>query len=179
MTIKLTPLNDQEIRDFCRELAKSDSYSVIITLTSGELLFGDLHLEIKFLNEKPDETLWYISRYEEGFGYLSVKLQPENLLFNTENGRKFGDSYIINLKNKLISGIRQFTWNHDNFEAMRWIPNPYAKLIAENNLRVAKNNNLNVGDSIEASLSNPNLPSDGIEFEYEELIYIDWDFIKN
>lgn len=179
MTFKLKSLNEQEIRDFCKELAKSDSYSVIITLTSGELLFGDLRLEIKFHDEKPDEQMWYIARYEEGFGYLAVKLLPEILLFNTENGQKYQDSYLIDLKNELISGITKFSWNNNNFKAMRWIPNPYAKLIAENNLRVAQNNQLNVGSYFEGSLSDPNLPFEGIKFDYEELIYVDWDFIKN
>ena len=134
MNSYLEPLKNDEIKDSIKELAKIDEYSVVITLIDGKLLFGDLRPNFQFFDELPDENKWWVAKEEDNY-YIAIELQPKLLFFNTEAGEKFGSSYCINLNTDIISDIKPLNWVK-NLIPLRWIPNPYAKLICKNNIEV-------------------------------------------
>jgi len=58
MEYNLESLPSSDIQYITLELAKSNNHSVIITLTNGEQLFGDLFPEFRFFDKTPDEEEW-------------------------------------------------------------------------------------------------------------------------
>jgi hypothetical protein len=172
----LESLNSDEIKNICKNIAEFSNYTVSITLVTGEILFGDLRPEMRFFDELPDENLWWVARKNDN-KFCSIKLDPGLLIFNTEDGKMYGDSYTISLKNELISDIKPITWIED-FKNLRWVKNPYAKIICRNNLKIAENNELYIGWYGEYSLITEGLGSSGITFTKDEIISIDWEFMN-
>ena len=168
-------LKTKDIYKIVKKIAESNNHSVIITLINGDILLGDLNLDMKHFDSPPHEEEWWVARKDLG-GYLSVKLQPKGLYFNTEEGRKYSDSLMIKLKNNLISDIQHLNWK--DLEPVRWMPNPFAKMIFKNNVKVAKNWGLTIETYYEGGFSEKKLPPDGIKFTNEQLIYVDWDFMS-
>ncbi|PKL67638.1 MAG: hypothetical protein CVV28_05045 [Methanobacteriales archaeon HGW-Methanobacteriales-1] len=157
-----------------KKIAESSNYSVIITLISGDILVGDLHLDEKFFKKPPQEDGWLVVEKNSG-GYLSVNLNPESILFNTEEG-KTGDSHEIYLRNDIIADIRYLNW--DNLEPVKNIPNPFAQMVCTNNFKIAKKFGLKIGGLSEFSLSVENIPQEGIKFNKDTLLFVDWEFMS-
>lgn len=177
MQHELKALNQEELKESMLELIEIDDYSVILTLIDGEILFGDLSPDIRFFDTKPDEKEWYIKE-EEDNSFFSVRLLPDILHFNDPKGEMYGSSFVINgLNIGIIASIKHVNWMED-LTPLRWIPNPYASIICKNNLKVAKKYNLEVFTYFESSLPT-NKISHGITFEYDEMIYTDWEFISH
>jgi hypothetical protein len=175
MEYNLESLPSSDIQYITLELAKSNNHSVIITLTNGEQLFGDLFPEFRFFDKTPDEEEWGLVE-KDGDMNIYVKLLPKMLLFNTKEGQKYGDSFFIELKHDFISDIRNLNW--ENLEEVRWMPNPFATMICEHNFTVAENCGFKIRNYLEASLSEMNIPPEGILFTREQLIYADWEFLS-
>jgi len=167
------------------ELSKKGNTSVIITLVSGELVFGDLTLESQHqyleLIPQQDRNLKvreYIQHVKPKEGW-PIREDLE-LNFNAPEGKIHGHGKIISIPKKLISEIRKIPWKNKELTNLpvKNYPNPFAKIIHDNNLSVSKRYNFEVCDFIECALSREGIPPTGIEFDKQELIYVDWDYFS-
>lgn len=165
------------------ELVKKGNISVIVTLVSGELVFGDLtfdsqneYLEFIPQQDRSSKIREYIKHVKPKGGW-AIKEDLE-LDFNAHKGQIHGYAKTIRVPKKLIAEIREVPWKNKELVSLRVknYPNPFAKIIHDNNLSISKKYNFEVWDSIECALSKQGIPPTGIEFDKEELIYVDWDY---
>lgn len=122
------------------ELLKKGSTSVIITLVSGELVFGDLNLESQHqyleLIPQQDRSLKvreYIEHVKPEEGW-PIREDLE-LSFNALQGKIHGYGKTISIPKKLISEIREIPWENKELTnlPLKNYPNPFAKIIHDNN----------------------------------------------
>ncbi len=167
------------------ELVKKGNISVIVTLVSGELVFGDLTLDsqneyLEFIpqQDRSPKIREYIKHVKPKGGW-AIKKDLE-LNFNARKGQIHGYAKTIRVPKELIAEIREVPWKNKELVSLRVknYPNPFAKIIHHNNLSISKKYNFEVWDFIECALSKQGIPPTGIEFDKEELIYVDWDYFS-
>ena len=176
------PLETEIINNTIARIGMGKSTSIEVVLLDGELIFGDLswetyenYLHLIPENEQTDDVELLLEEFKPKNGW---KIEDYILLhFNSLSGKIHGHSYIIKIDKKFISGIRSFSFSSDL--NIKNIPNPDATFIYNNNIKIASKYALGVSNYIEMALSEEGISSEGIYFENEEIIYIDWNFIKN
>lgn len=173
--MKYEALNPEDNRTILKSIVKSNNHSVIVTLINGDILFGDLHLDMQFFETPPEGEEWFVAKKMTG-EFLAVKLEPEKLFFNTIDGHEAGDCLFITLNKDIIVDIQHLNWI--GLEPVKDMPNPYATMTCEHNIEVAKKFDLTIEEYCEFSLSEENLPPNGIELKGEQLLYVDWDFMS-
>lgn len=184
--VKLDTLDLQIIENSIKTIINSGNWSTILTLVDGELLFGDLHYLPRFFDGTPEEAekagLWIPDkgRSRSSEWRFAYQLRPVPLVFNSEEGTKHGRAREIIVRDGLISGIRPLPWTDESlsFQTLKNIPNPMASLICKHNIIVAAKYVLFVSELIECALDETAIPSGGIEFRIDEIIYADWEFFS-
>lgn len=153
---------------------------VAVTLTNGHLLLG-------------------------GISEAPVREAREILIgFNTEDGRRYGSSYLVVVPVDLVADVEVIPLDDESTPrpadddpavaglrlilgqelldsldlriAPRDYANPLASIICEHNLSVASSNGLRVEGYVERALSQEAVPQDGVRFDSDVLLYVDWDF---
>jgi hypothetical protein len=172
-----TSINEQMLRKKLEELAPADL--IAVTLTDTSILLGGV---FKFWQQIWDE---------EGVVALS---------FNTEAGKRFGNSCFVHIPISLIAGISviplddtstpKLSTDDAQVEFLREIgieldmrlpvqdyPNPLASIIYEHNMSVIESVGFKIVNYMEKALSTEGIPTEGIHFDDEFLIYADWAFL--
>lgn len=156
IAVKLESLDPTLLEEAIKTLIDSGHRSVILSLIQGEILVGDFHPSVDF------------------------QFLPVALIFNTREGKVFGHAHVIQVPPDYVSGIRPLVWTRDSLSELpvKWIPNPLATLICDHNLLVAEKYGFDIWGYREMALPQSGVPSTGIEFEKDELIYVDWEFFS-
>ncbi len=154
--MKLEALDPNILKQGIKTLIDSSHRSVILSLIQGDIVIGDFHY------------------------FDEAQLLPVPLIFNTREGKVFGHAHLIEVPPDYISGIRPLVWTDDSLSGLpvKWVPNPLATLICDHNLVVAEKYGLDVWGYAEKALPQSGVPATGIEFEKDELIYVDWEFFS-
>ncbi len=131
--------------------------------------------------------------------------QTVNVGFNTSKGERFEQSRIIQIGINLIGDIQPIPLSDESLPkvgeddpslaflremgvkdkkfarlAVQDYPNPLASVICEHNLQIAAKYNLSVffDPFIEKALSMAGIPTEGIKFDKDYLLYADWEFFQ-
>ena len=124
-----------------------------------------------------------------------------SLGFNTEKGKRFGISHIVDIPLSLVANIQPIPLSEASIPKieeddsqlafMRELgmtdakfarlpvqdyPNPLASVICNHNLHIIASHNLAILDHVEMALSKDAIPSQGIFLTEDFLLYVDWDF---
>jgi hypothetical protein len=171
------PINIPKAQQLISSVSSTDLLA--FTLTNGDILLGELHQHGKWNKE-------------------SI-----NIAFNMSDGRRYGQSRIIEVPITCISSIKIIPLNEDcapriqsndpEAEFLREFgfdiegsiklpahnyPNPLASTIYEHNMPIAEANNFKALYLIEESLSQDGIPTEGIHFYDDFLMYVDWEFFQ-
>lgn len=161
-------------------------FSLVVMFTNGDLLFGELNDENfsnkkelnKFLQDK-DKKNWTWVINDEFDRISAVQVNPLKIRFESRIKGSYNSyfNHDLNIDRKLISDIRIKKWY--------FADSSQRNIISENNFKVAKKHGLEITThqnmvffSGGAGLG-PWETDEGISFEDDELIYIDWDFISH
>ena len=123
--------------------------------------------------------------------------------FNTLDGKRFGHSRYVQIPINLIADIqsiplsdgciprvdeddtdlaflRELGFTDEKYARLmvQDYPNPLASIIYEHNIDIIGKYELPVLDFIEKSLSEDAIPPEGIKFEDDLILYVDWDFFS-
>jgi len=155
--VKLKALDPTLLEQVIKTLIDSGHRSVIVSLIQGDIIIGDFHLSVDF------------------------SVFPVALIFNTREGKIFGHAHVIQVPPDYISGIRPLVWTRDSLSGLpvKWVPNPLASLICDHNLLVAEKYGFDTWGYKEMALPQSGVPATGIEFEEDEVIYVDWEFFSH
>lgn len=126
-----------------------------------------------------------------------------SLAFNTEEGKRFGKSHIVDIPVSMIanvqpipldnSSIPQIAKDDPQLAFMRKLgftdekfarlpvqdyPNPLATIICRHNLQLVSSRDLPLSGYVEKALSQDAISPQGIFLEEDFLLYVDWDFFS-
>ncbi|MBU4222662.1 MAG: hypothetical protein KKA10_13815 [Euryarchaeota archaeon] len=179
------PLKTEIIDNAIARIGMEGEISIEVVLLNGEIIFADLslitygnYLHLIPENEQSDEVRRFLENFKPEDGW---KIRDSLLLFfNSVDGKKHGASHVIEVNKKFISGLRSFSFAGDAFNlGIKNIPNPFATVIYNNNIKIATKYGFTVRNYFEMGLSEEAIPPEGIHFEKEEIIFVDWDFIQH
>lgn len=171
-----SPMNTKKLLKNLETLSPADL--ITVTLTETSILLGGV---FKFWKDAWDED------------------RVVALSFNTDKGKRFGDSCIAHIPITSIAGVfavpldnastprisaddpqvqflREMGIDLDLRLAVQDYPTPLASIIYEHNMRVATAVGLEISYYVEKSLSPDGIPSGGICFDNDFLMYADWAF---
>ena len=175
------PLETEIINNTIARIGIGKNVSIEVVLLDGELIFGDLswqtyenYIHLIPVNDLPIDVCCSLEFSKPKNGW---EIEDNILLqFNSVNGKIYGDSNVIKIDKKFITGIRSFSLLSDL--SISNIPNPDAVSIYNNNVKIASKYALGISNYIEMALSEESIPSEGINFKDDEIIYTDWNFIN-
>ena len=175
------PLETEIINNTIARIGIGKNVSIEVVLLDGELIFGDLswqtyenYIHLIPVNDLPIDVCCSLEFSKPKNGW---EIEDNILLqFNSVGGKIYGDSNVIKIDKKFITGIRSFSLLSDL--SISNIPNPDAVSIYNNNVKIASKYALGISNYIEMALSEESIPSEGINFKDDEIIYTDWNFIN-
>jgi len=180
MEQQLEPLSEKDRIKIIVNILESGTYSLAITLISGETLFGDPTLDFSFQYGPYSGKI-----KEESFSDWRARfVQPigdyVDLLFPDGAGTVHGHSFCVQIPNNVIAniqGIEPFIKNGPE-RALRNSPNPLSIEIMEHNMDIIKRLNLKRRDYMEMALSKKAISGDGIVFNDFQLLYSNWEYFR-
>ena len=177
---KFEPLSEQGRISAIVNFLETGYYSLAITLTTGDVLFGDQDFDLGF------QYLPYSKKYRESEDKKLLKMfekpisDPIVLLFPDGSGTVYGHSYGVWIPISRITHIQRIIplIKEGPESALRNSPNPLSKSIKEHNFEIIERLGLKWRDYMEMALSKEAIPGGGIIFDRFELIYADWEYFK-
>ncbi|NQE45458.1 hypothetical protein C5S31_05500 [ANME-1 cluster archaeon GoMg2] len=177
---KFDPLSEQERISAIVNFIETGYYSLAITLTTGDVLFGDQDFDLGF------QYLPYSKKYRESEDKKPLKMSEKPisdhivLLFPDGSGTVHGHSYGVWIPVSWIAHIQGIVLlvKEGPERALRNSSNPLSKSIKEHNFEIIERLDLKWRDYIEEALSKEAIPGGGIIFDRFELIYADWEYFK-
>lgn len=185
--MKIQSLDENLIKKTLINFFKNNNVYIKVTLITGDLLFGRFDFDYNFLSENfvfgrfhPNNKysdasifndLWIHDYDEELNGFTTYKIEPLYLYY---------DNIKLEIPYHIIADLTMLGWDktsnpfkyHNDFE------NPLSKIIFEHNNKVSVKNNLKQGLILYNAYPPKNL-NDKITFQYNEMIYVDREFISN
>jgi hypothetical protein len=132
------------------------------------------------------------------------KRKTVNVAFNMSDGKRYGQAQIAEVPIEQISSIQQVPLSDESkpqmneedpevdflkeigFDVKGGIklpvhnyPNPLASIIFQHNIPIVEQNKLRTLYLVEESLSQDGIPTEGIHFDDDFLLYVDWDFFES
>jgi len=174
----LPPLSDAALAQALQPVRESDL--VAITLADGQILLGGILPPP--MSEARGISLSFNSRNGGRHGYSHIVEVPSDLV---------ADIAVLPLADVSLPRLRPDDPQVDSLKQIlgeellagldlrippRDYPTPVASILCEHNLKVASSHELPLSGYMEAALSMDALPPDGIYFEGDVLLYVDWDF---
>lgn len=182
--MNFAPLEKTDIEQFIKSAILTKSYSLIITLLDGDLIFGDLRLLSRVVSsiEEAETHGLFMPPQELNIDdfCLAYKLTPVVLAFNSIEGTIHGRAHSIELPNDVIAQLTPLPWHAESLlgHGFKNAPNPLASVIFEHDQYVADKYGLKLSLFLEMAMPTETISKKGITFSSSELIYADWDFFS-
>ena len=167
-------------------ILENDYYSLAITLISGDILLGDPTTDFD------REYLPYSEKYKGCVKGMELPISDNiALLFPDDQGMIYGSSYAVSIPVTLIARIQgleplinidneKMSFDHPGGSlALRNLPNPLSKIIRDRNCEIIKRLHLLLLSYNEEAISEKAILGENITLSREQIIYADWDYIKN
>lgn len=178
------PLTEEERRDLFAEILDSGYRNVAITLTTGQILYGDISIDIITQYKE------YTKSFQEISGWSDFNGKPISnsieIGFPDGSGTIFGHSHSVTIPVDMIAdvqGLVPYVRIDESEKLMRGAeeylhnaPNPLAKSVCEHNNKIILDIGLKYGSHIECGLDREAVPPEGIYFDGFTLIYSDWKY---
>ncbi|KAF5032428.1 hypothetical protein DSECCO2_617340 [anaerobic digester metagenome] len=185
--MKIEYLDENLIKKTLINFFKNNNVYIKVTLITGDLLFGRFDFDREFLSDNfvfgrfhPNNNysdtsifndLWIPEYDEELNGFRTYKIQPLYLYYG---------SIQLEIPYHIIADLTMLGWDQTTnpFKYHGDFDNPLSKLIFEHNNKVSIKNNLKQGIRLYNAYP-PKSLNEEITFQYNEMIYVDREFISN
>lgn len=176
----LTVLSRKELHQRLRRFIDQSAWSVRVTFSDGQMVFGDLHLDTVALENVAPERVYYAPSPGQGrTATWAFYLEPFELFYNTGAGTIYGRAWIANVPPEFVSDIEPIGWGeHLLSQGVKNIPNPLARLIEAHNQKVFASLNVEPGGYVECALATDHIAEKGITFTRPEIIYADYSYFE-
>ena len=176
----MQPLSKQELHDTLRRIIDARNWRLCVTLTSGDLLFGDFFANYTGAAAPEGMTVHLPSFWDEGTRQLgfALSIEPFDIIYNADEGTVHGSALTLTIPESLVASVETVSWDVLAETGFKNVPNPYATLIEAHNREVAERLGLTIHDYIECALATPHLSERGIEFSREQVLYVDYEYFE-
>jgi hypothetical protein len=172
----LEPLGTTRLHQRLRDIIDSRHWSLCVTLTTGDVLFGDfygLHVPIDNPHGFALHVPSYLDERSRSLGF-AFRLEPFEIIYNDPEGSVHGSARVVGIPNDRVAAIETIWWNVASRTGFKNLPNPYASLVWNHNEAVARKTGFALGGIAEFAMSTSHVTTDGIHFTKQQLLYADY-----
>jgi hypothetical protein len=176
----LEPLGTTRLHQRLRDIIDSRHWSLCVTLTTGDVLFGDfygLNVPIDNPHGFALHVPSYLDERSRSLGF-AFRLEPFEIVYNDTDGAVHGGASVLVIPNDRVAAIETVWWDVVSRTGFKNIPNPYASLVWNHNEAVAQRIGIDRGGIAEFALSTSHVTTEDIHFTNQQLLYADYAYFE-